>query len=249
MSYKACFRFYEELNDFLTGSLRKKDIPFGFEVSPSVKDAIESLGAPHTEVDLILANGNSVDFFYRLKDGDRISVYPEFETLDITPLIKLRLKPLRITRFVLDVHLGKLARNLRMLGFDCLYQNDIEDSQIVDLAINEKRVVLTRDLGILKHKIITRGYFLRSQDPWEQTKEVIDRLHLSNQLKPFTRCIDCNGQLKPVNKSLIVDQLEPGTRGNFDKFYQCISCGKIYWPGSHYQKMVQRIDALAKASD
>jgi len=249
MSYVVYFRFYEELNDFLTESLRKKDISFGFEVSPSVKDAIESRGVPHTEIDLILVNGSSVDFAYRLKDGDRLSVYPEFETLDITPLIKLRPKPLRITRFVLDVHLGKLARNLRMLGFDCLYQNDIEDSKIVDLATKQKRVVLTRDLGILKYGRITRGYFLRSQDPWEQTREVIDRLHLSNQLKPFTRCLQCNGQLKAVNKSLIEDQLEPGTRKNFDQFYQCITCGKIYWPGSHYLKMVQRIDALVKASD
>jgi len=249
MNHIAYLRFYEELNDFLPTSRQKKEFSFQFVVSPSIKDAIKSLGVPHTEIDLILANGNSVDFFYRLKDGDRISVYPEFETLDIIPLIKLRPKALRNTRFILDAHLGKLARNLRMLGFDSLYRNDYDDLQIINDSVKEKRVVLTRDLGILKHGNLTRGYFLRSQDPWEQTKEVIDRLHLSNQLKPFTRCMECNGQLNSVSKTEIEHLLEPGTRSNFDKFYQCISCGKIYWPGSHYQKMVQRIDALAKASD
>ncbi|MEK7405630.1 MAG: Mut7-C RNAse domain-containing protein, partial [Acidobacteriota bacterium] len=146
----AHFRFYGELNDFLSPERRMTAFPHSFELPAPVKDMIEGLGVPHTEVDLILANGESVDFSYVVRDGDRISVYPVFESLDITPLLRLRERPLRQPRFVLDAHLGKLAAYLRMLGFDTLYRNDYQDPELVALAARDKRILLTRDVGLLK---------------------------------------------------------------------------------------------------
>src|SRR5437868_7866953 len=154
------FRFYEELNDFLAPALRKCEFPYAFTGTPSVKDAIEAIGVPHTEVDLVLVDGESVDFTRRLTGGERVAVYPVFERLDIAPVTRLRARPLRRTRFVLDVHLGKLARYLRLLGFDSVYRNDYDDHTIVALAHEEQRIILTRDTGLLKHSAVTHGHWL-----------------------------------------------------------------------------------------
>ena len=145
----AEFRFYEELNDFLPENRRKILFPFAFEGTPSVKDSIEALGVPHTEIDLILVNGISVDFGCLIRDGDRISVYPVFESIDITPLVRVHSQPLREPRFVLDMHLGRLARYLRMLGFDTLYRNDYADAELARISSQEYRILLTRDPGLL----------------------------------------------------------------------------------------------------
>ena len=146
----ANFRFYEELNDFLPENKRKIEYSYAFYGTPAVKDAIEAEGVPHTEVDLILVNGKSVGFDYLLQHSDRVSVYPVFETLDISPVIRLREKPLRESKFILDVHLGKLTKLLRRLGFDSNYRNDYSDPEIVNISLKEKRIILTRDRGILK---------------------------------------------------------------------------------------------------
>ncbi|MFA5083511.1 MAG: Mut7-C RNAse domain-containing protein, partial [Hydrogenophilaceae bacterium] len=119
----ASFRFYEELNDFLTPERRYRSFTCTCARDASIKHQIEALGVPHTEVELILFNGESVGFERRLEEGDRIAVYPRFEAFDVTPLLKLRERPLRETRFVADAHLGGLARLLRMTGFDTLYDN------------------------------------------------------------------------------------------------------------------------------
>ena len=153
----AVFRFYEELNDFLPAGQKKKDILYHFENSPSIKDPIESLGVPHPEVVLIIVNNESVGFDYRLQDNDRVAVYPVFEGLDISPIVKLRDKPLRNLIFILDVNLGKLTKKLRMLGFDCHYRNDFKDREIVQIAVDEKRIILTRDRRLLRYKIITHN--------------------------------------------------------------------------------------------
>ena len=158
-------RFYEELNDFLSPALRKVAFSHTFGRRASVKDMIESFGVPHTEVDIILVNGDSVDFSYIVQDGDHISVYPVFESLDISPLLRLRPAPLRSPAFVLDSNLGRLARYLRLLGFDCLYQNDFDDETVANIAAREQRTVLTRDRALLQRKIITRGYFVRQVRP------------------------------------------------------------------------------------
>jgi len=235
--FNATFRFYEELNDFLPQQQKKKDIEYAFEESPSIKDPIEALGVPHTEVELIVVNGASVGFDYRLQDGDRVAVYPMFESLDISPLVKLREKPLRNPRFICDVHLGKLARYLRMLSFDTLYRNDYKDAEIVVLSVEGRRAVLTHDRKLLHHRVITHGYWVRSPDPREQVDEILRRFDLHGLIQPMHRCLVCNGLIKEVAKEDVMDRLEPLTKKYYDEFYRCASCGKIYWKGSHYQRM------------
>lgn len=240
-------RFYEELNDFLTPALRKVSFSHAFERRASVKDMIESFGVPHTEVDIILVNGQSVDFSYIVQDGDHISIYPVFESLDISPLLRLRPAPLRSPVFVLDSNLGRLARYLRLLGFDCLYQNDYDDEAVATIADRQQRIVLTRDRALLQRKIITRGYFVRQVQPRLQVKEVLARFDLYRLIKPFKRCIRCNGDLQAVDKQAIEGRLEPKTRQYIDSFRICTACGQIYWQGSHHARSLRLIEALTKS--
>lgn len=233
----AEFRFYEELNDFLRPAQRKQTLCYEFAGRPAIKDPIEALGVPHTEVDLIIVNGASVGFDHPLQSGDRVAVYPMFESFDISPLVKLRERPLRNTAFVVDVNLGKLARRLRMLGFDALYDNRYGDAQIADIAAAERRIVLTRDRRLLFAKRITHGYWLRSVQPGEQVREVLDRCDLWRQIRPLRRCIACNGWLEAVTKADILEQLQPKTRLYYENFFRCRECGRIYWAGSHVADM------------
>ncbi len=237
----AQFRFYEELNDFLDEDKRKVAFLYVFNGHPSIKDAIEAIGVPHTEVDLILVNGVSVGFDYQLQEDDRVSVYPVFESLDSSPLVRLREKPLRESKFVLDVHLGKLARHLRLLGFDACYDNAYEDAEIVDLAVREGRIVLTRDRGILKVRAVTHGYWVRSRDPMTQIREVLTRFDLFSQIRPFQRCIVCNGLLRQVEKQTVVAELPPRVAAYYDEFFVCAACGKVYWKGSHYDRLREKV--------
>jgi uncharacterized protein with PIN domain len=235
--FRAVFRFYEELNDFLPPGKRRKRIVYAFSGKPAVKDAIEAQGVPHTEVDLIVVGGESVGFDHHLRDGDEVAVYPVFESLDITPVVKLREEPLREPRFVLDVHLGKLARLLRLLGFDALYRSDYDDPEIVRLSVEQRRVVLTRDRQLLHARVITHGYCLRSTDPEEQLAEVIRRFDLRQRVAPFSRCLSCNEVLEPVAKEEVLDRLEPRTRRDHDTFVRCPACERIFWPGSHHRRL------------
>jgi uncharacterized protein with PIN domain/sulfur carrier protein ThiS len=241
-------RFYEELNDFLAERLRKVEFPHPLQRRTSIKDLIESFGVPHTEIDIILVNGQSVDFSYIVQDGDRISVYPVFERLDISPLLRLRPKPLRTPRFILDTNLGRLARYLRLLGLDCLYRNDYDDDTVATLASEQQRIVLTRDRALLQRKIITHGYFVRAVHPRQQVKEVLSRLDLYRLVNPFSRCTRCNGILQAVDKQLIEHRLEPKTRKYFDTFLICDTCSQIYWQGSHHARSRQLIEALTSAA-
>jgi uncharacterized protein with PIN domain len=230
-------RFYEELNDFLPPHQRKVAFTHELARRTSVKDLIESFGVPHTEVEMILANGQSVDFSYIVQAGDRISVYPTFESLDVTPLIRLREKPLRDPRFVVDANLGQLARYLRLLGFDATYRRDFADPEVARIACEEKRIVLTRDRALLRHKIITHGYFVRAVKPREQVREILARLDLYRSLRPFSRCPRCNGELEAVDKEAVMRQLEPRTKKYYDRFRRCKACGQAYWKGSHFNRM------------
>ena len=243
----AEFRFYEELNDFLPAEKRKVTFDYPLQRRAAVKDIIEALGVPHTEVEVILANGESVDFGYIVGDGDRISVYPMFESLDIRPLLKLREQPLRQPRFVLDCHLGRLARYLRHLGFDTLYRNDYADDRLATISVDEHRILLTRDRELLKRRIISHGYCVRSFDPRKQLDEVLARFDLHADIKPFGRCTRCNGMVVAVDKNDIREQLESRTRQYYEKFCRCASCGRIYWEGSHFERMKYLIDELDPA--
>ncbi len=241
---RASFRFYAELNDFLPTHRRQVLFQHAFSGRPAIKDTIEALGVPHTEVDLILVNGVSVDFGYRLRDGDQISVYPVFESMDISPVLHLRPKPLREVRFVADTHLGRLARYLRMLGFDTLYRNDFTDDELARISCDQSRILLTKDRGLLKRSRVTHGYFVREIHPRGQCIEVLRRFDLVGLITPFERCIRCNGMVKAVDKEEIIDQLEPGTRQYYDEYRRCEDCARIYWRGSHYQRMQRFIDQI-----
>lgn len=243
----ACLRFYEELNDFLPADRRKVSFRHHLNRRASVKDVIESLGVPHTEVDLILANGESVDFSYIVRDGDRISVYPVFESLDIRPLLRLRPAPLRRSRFVLDAHLGKLARYLRLMGFDSCYRNDFTDDELAEISSLEKRILLTRDRLLLQRSIVTHGCFIRSDDPKQQVVEVLRRFDLAGDISPLTRCIRCNGTLLVVDKAHVYHRLEPKTQRYYEDFRMCGNCRQVYWKGSHFRKMNRLIDEFRQA--
>ncbi|GMR05585.1 MAG: Mut7-C RNAse domain-containing protein [Gammaproteobacteria bacterium] len=244
MSEQINIRFYEELNDFLPQDQHKIDFSHELKQARSIKDLIESIGVPHTEIDLIIVNGESVDFNYLVQDGDRISVYPVFEALDISPLNHCQPGPLRKTRFVLDNHLGRLAAYLRMLGFDTLYRNDYDDPGLARISVDENRILLTCDRQLLMRKQITHGYFVRSRQSQQQLLEVLLRFDLFNNQQPFTRCMHCNGKIRPVNKKAIKARLSPDTRKYYNEFFQCDMCKNIYWKGSHYQKMKRMIERV-----
>jgi uncharacterized protein len=247
----AEFRFYEELNDFLPEAQRKRSFEWRFRGTPSVKDTIEAIGVPHTEVDLILVNGRSVGFDEKLSGGERIAVYPVFERLDISPVIRLRPAPLRVTRFVVDVHLGTLARHLRLLGFDTLWRNDLDDETIITSAKAERRIILTRDKGILKDGRVTHGYWLRAVDPTVQLEEVVRALQLGGQFEPYTRCLECNGELHPVTRREAARQVPLQVLLVYRDFNGCAGCGRVYWAGSHrarLDRVVERARAAAAGS-
>jgi uncharacterized protein with PIN domain len=237
---RARFLFYGELNDFLPPVRRGTPVEQGFNSHPTVKHLIESLGVPHPEVDRILANGLPAGFDYRVQDGDWMDVYPAPE--DGSPPVA----PMPEPRFVLDNHLGRLAAYLRMLGFDALYRNDYEDDELAETAEREDRILLTRDRRLLMRKAVRYGYCLRSLDPKRQVEEVLRRFRLLNQIHPFRRCLRCNGLLEPVAKAAVLDQLEPLTRRYFDKFHRCASCSRVYWRGSHYQRMRKLVETILK---
>jgi len=249
MSGHVKIRFYEELNDFLPQDRRKVSFEHGFRQAGSIKDMAETLGVPHTEIDLILVNGQSVDFNHIVQDGDNISVYPVFESLDISPVTHLRPAPLRQTRFVLDTHLGRLAAYLRMLGFDTLYRNDYGDPDLADISVSEHRILLTCDRQLLMRKQITHGYYVRERQPRKQLVEILSRFDLFGTLRPFTRCMHCNGKIKAVNKGEIASRLMPRTKAWYNEFWQCPKCSKIYWKGSHYQRMQQLISSITEKDD
>ncbi len=243
---RACFRFYAELNDFLPRERRGVTFPHEFRGGPSVKDVIESLGVPHTEIDLILADGESVDFSWILRDGARVSVYPVFESIDVSPLARVRPAPLRRVRFVLDGHLGRLARYLRMLGFDTLWRADAPDDEIARVASAERRVILTRDAGLLKRRIVTHGYRVRESDPRRQLAEVVRRLDLVRSFDPFRRCLRCNDLLETARKEDVLADLPPRVRERHDAFRRCPSCRRVYWAGTHHQGMQRLIADLVE---
>jgi uncharacterized protein with PIN domain len=244
MPHNAFFRFYEELNDFIPPKKHKTRFVYQFADNQSVKDAIEAIGVPHTEVDLVIVNGRSVGFDYHCAENDEVSVYPVFESLNISPLVRLRGKPLRHPAFICDVHLGKLARLLRLLGIDTLYRNDYSDEHIVEISLLEKRCILTRDRGVLKRKAVTHGYCVRSTAPKEQAKEVLKRFDLNALARPFSLCIECNGAISRADQSSVLRELGEKTKECYNEFYKCNSCGRVYWQGSHFDALKKMVQSL-----
>ena len=242
----AYFRFYAELNDFFPPGQSGTWQHHQFKGIQSVKDRIESMGVPHPEVSLILSNGEPVDFSYHVQAEDSISVYPAFRTFDL--ISDIRLRPLYEPpyQFVLDVHLGKLAHYMRILGFDTWYRNDYDDPELARISDEEDRILLTSDHGLLKRSRVTYGYFIREDDPREQLYSVLSRYDLFDKIGQRGRCTECNTLLEAVEKEKIIDKLEPKTKKYYQEFYLCQQCNKIYWKGSHYQNMLAGIDGLKR---
>src|SRR3569833_3335991 len=228
----ATFRFYEELNDFLAPARRKQAFSVPCAEAATTKHMIEALGVPHTEVELILVNGESADFGRILQDGDRVAVYPRIEAMDVTPLLRVRDYPLREPRFVADAHLGGLARMLRMLGFDTLYDNHFHDDTIVAICEQDGRIVLTRDRELLKRREVTHGCYVHALKPEAQLKEIVERLDLTRSARPFTLCLHCNVQLRPVDKASVVDRLPAREQMHCDRFSFCGMCCRVYCDGA-----------------
>jgi len=231
------FRFFGELNQFLLPSRKNRTFFHAVNGNPSIKDTIEALGIPHTEVGKMFVNNRPVGFTYQLYDRDKIKIYPQ-------GVVQRKIRP----KFILDVHLGKLVRHLRLLGFDSLYDSGFTDKQIIKIALQEKRIIFTRDICLLKNKIIKWGYWVRSVIAAQQIKEVIRKFALAKQIKPFRLCLECNGQIKQVPKAKIEAKLPLKVRQYYDKFYHCSACRKIYWQGSHYERLKKVIREAKKLS-
>ncbi|NLV71264.1 MAG: Mut7-C ubiquitin/RNAse domain-containing protein [Actinobacteria bacterium] len=242
-------RFYAELGDFLPVERRGREFEHVCPGRDSVKDVIEGLGVPHTEVDLVLVNGEPVGFDHHLSEGDRVSVYPVFEALDISAVKSVRSQPLRVVRFAADVHLGRLARYLRLAGFDTLYRNDWDDRELAETAVREHRIILTRDRGLLMRSIVTHGYVVRETLPRAQLVEVLGRFDLWGLLRPFTRCSVCNDCVEPVTKAEIVSELPARTARYYQEFWRCTGCGRLYWRGPHYRSLMKLFSPDAGPSD
>ena len=232
--FTATFRCFGGLQKLLVRRYREMPVEYRFRGHPGVKDAIEALGVPHTEVEAILANGRSVGFDHQLQPGDAIDVYPVFAPVPAQLLRPLSPQPPDPAAFILDVHLGKLARRMRLLGFDCLYDNHYGDAEIIRLASDRERIILTRDRGLLKHRQVRHGYLVRSDFVAVQVREVLARYRLSALVRLWRRCMTCNGLLEQVEKSAVEHCLEPKTRLYYHNFHRCTVCGRLYWPGSHY---------------
>ncbi|OFW03015.1 MAG: hypothetical protein A3I61_05295 [Acidobacteria bacterium RIFCSPLOWO2_02_FULL_68_18] len=231
----AWFRFYGELNDFVRPERRGRGSLHALRGLSSVKDAIEALGVPHSEVDLIVVNGTAVDVGHVPRDGDRIAVYPAFRSVDLGGVLRVGAPPPEPVRFVLDIHLRKLASLLRLAGFDAAVL--AEDAEIARMGRRDRRVVLTRDRELLKRTEVRWGCWVRSADPPGQFAEIVRRFTLAAGARPFTRCLCCNVELRPVTKEAVLDRLPPRTRAEFDRFCLCEVCGRVYWRGSHYERL------------
>ncbi len=244
MVQTAYFYFYGNLNDFLPSFQKQKEIAYSFGGKPALKDAIDALGVPHPEADVVLVNGQHQNFDCLLQANDRVAVYPAgTKDAGLTAFSRQATLPVW-HKFILDVHLGKLAKSLRLLGFDTLYRTDYDDKTIVQIARAEERIILTRDIGLLKHKTVIWGYWLRSQHSEKQLTEVLAYFKFLPAFRPFTRCLVCNGNLVGVSKESVLDKLPPKTKKYFQEFYQCQTCERVFWKGSHYDRMEAFVDRL-----
>jgi uncharacterized protein with PIN domain len=228
----AYFLFHGRLNDFLSKAERGREIVIPFRERQSVKHLAESLGVPHPEIGQIQVNGRREASSHITADGDRVEIHPIKNGCPVAP------------RFVLDCHLGRLTAHLRMLGFDCLYENDFTDEHLTEIAVQQERILLTRDRRLLMRKVIQHGYCLRSLDPLEQLTEILRRYELTGNIQPFHRCLRCNHPLERIEKEKIIERLETLTKLYFDEFHLCPACRQIYWKGSHYDQMAKVIERI-----
>jgi uncharacterized protein with PIN domain len=243
VSKRATLKFFGELNDFFPHSSQEGCLDYSFNDNPSMKHVVESLGVPHTEVFHVLRNDQSADLRFLLQDRDQVELYPFSFAQRGLPGAPSTWEGSQF-QFLLDNHLGKLAKSLRMLGLDAQYRNDFQDEELVEIAQAGGITLLTRDRRLLMRKAIQTGYWIRAKEPDRQLKEVLIRYNLFSAIDPFRRCMRCNGLLQPVNKAEIFHKLLPLTKLYYDEFHLCPDCGQIYWKGSHVQRMLHTIESL-----
>jgi uncharacterized protein with PIN domain len=243
-------RCYAELNDFLPSDRKQRSFVLSVKEPVTVGEIIGIVGIPLSEVDLVTVNSQPVGRSFRPLDQDHISVYPAFETFDISSLKTTQKQPLRTTRFILDAHLGKLARYLRMLGFDSLYRNDYSDREIIETAREQKRIILTRDKLLLRSPRVDHGYYVRAIEKHEQLKEVVAKFDLYSRFRSFTRCMTCNTALLPKSREAIRDRVGEEICNCYSEFFYCPECDKVFWKGSHFERMERMIlDMINDRSD
>lgn len=231
-------RFHGDLNDFLPASLRDVTLRRPIAGRPGIKDVLEAAGVPHPEVALVLVDDAPVGLDRRLAPGDRVDAFPAgWRGGGLAPGAVAPARPAGPAHFVLDGHLGRLAAYLRMCGFDTAYRRDAADDELARLADADDRVLLTRDVGLLKRSIVRRGAFVRSERPPDQLVEVFRRFDLAGLMRPFARCLRCNGCLEPVGRESVEAEVPPRVYREQAAFSRCPDCGGIYWRGSHHARM------------
>lgn len=241
---RICFRFYEELNDYLPKELRKVWFEYSFPDGSNLKNAILSMGVPPEKIDLILVNQQSKGFDYLLHDGDQISVFPTFELFNISGISQIREKPLQNPKFICDVHLGRLCKYLRMLGWDTLYSNQYTPEEMVAISRQENRIILSRNYKLTRDREVTHSYWIRSANPLEQISDLTDKLDLTTGADQLTRCLNCNDKLLAIEKQEILERLQPLTMKYHTEFLWCATCNQIYWKGTHFENMLKFIHQL-----
>ncbi|WP_137176078.1 Mut7-C RNAse domain-containing protein [Massilia sp. HP4] len=250
----ATFRFYQELGEFLPRDRRGRTFAAECARQSTTKHMIEALGVPHTEVEMVLVNGDESGFDRVLEDGDHVAVYSRFELIEVGPhggiaQERLRERQRERMRFVADSHLGGLARLLRMAGYDTLYDNHYHDDDVEDLAENDDRIVLTRDRELLKRRSIVHGCYIHALDPPQQLRELFDRLDLAGGARPFSLCLHCNVALREVDKASVAARLPESVGALHDSFTICDNCLRVYWKGSHYKRMAALLAAVAQRKE
>lgn len=230
---EADVRFAGELRLFLVPGQRHGHARIRCDGTSSLGHVVESLGVPLTEVGRLAVNGRPAGPGYRPRGG---------EAVDVAAVRR----PQRIPspRFVLDVHLGTVARRLRLAGVDAAYANDRDDDALIEQANAGRRVLLTRDRGLLRRRKLWLGAYVRGARPDEQFRDVLDRF--APPLAPWTRCTACNGLLFPVCKSDVEPLLQPGTRRTYQTFSRCADCGRVYWRGAHSQRLGVIVDSAVR---
>jgi uncharacterized protein len=241
----ANFEFHARLHKFLEPGYRRGIVQCVCAESATAKHMIEALGIPHTEIGLIEVNKHVSSLDYLLQDGDRVSVhalaYPVAYLEAASPLSGG-------PHFLADAHLGGLARLLRMAGFDTLYDNAFQDEEIVRIAVEERRIILTRDLDLLKRRNVVAGCYICSLQPTGQMEEVVARFGLAHRAHPFTLCLHCNAPLAPIDKAAVLDRLPPSVQICHTEFSHCACCKRVYWKGSHWQRMRDMLRAILSRS-
>ena len=242
----ATFHFHDELNDFLSPGRRGREFSVPCARNATTKHMIEALGVPHTEVALITVHDQVAGLDQLLQDGDHVAVYPHVGLPDTAQRNGLGAGPQTEQRFIADAHLGGLARLLRMAGFDTLYSNEWRDREIADIALREHRTVLTRDRDLLMLRDISLGCYVHALKPDQQFVEIMSRLMLADSIRPFSRCLECNAPLQAIAKSQVLPRLPPTVQTSHEHFTHCALCDRVYWQGSHWQRMQHVLDAAIR---